>query len=75
MNGAKILEVLQRIYGDGGMVDACSRHITRMLVIETSEGENLERALHMELWNWFPGGDTALYAAREVLAALDKNDG
>jgi hypothetical protein len=75
-----ILRVLRTVYGKGAMVEACAKHIDskwdewRQGYGRTRNGESMEDAIRMEVWNWFSGGGTAEIAARRVVEAVTAAD-
>lgn len=66
------------VYGKGSMAIACAETINRNWDDWTAgkrqadHGRGLHYAVHMEIWNWFPGGGTAEIAANHVLAAVEE---
>lgn len=63
-------KVLTGIYGSTRMARALAKHIDENMEkwrVESDEYTSLEHIVHLQIWNWFAGGDTALHAAQEVL--------
>ena len=76
-----ITVTLTSVYDGGGkpstMVKACAQDLDYRwdrLVQRAADADDPERGLDfyvaMLLWNWFSGGDTADFAAKQVCAAV-----
>lgn len=66
-----VRKALESVYGKGSMVASCAEHIVKFWP-EWQEEHDPVRALHIFIWNYFPGGDTAWLAAAKVKDALDQ---
>lgn len=73
VNGTAVLDVLEKVYGKGAMVDACCRDIVHVLR-EGDLGEDPEHTITLRIWDWFAGGTTAASAAKQVMAAVGQED-
>jgi len=62
MNRDQIYNILSTIYGRGAMVDGLTDQVEKIL----PSGPDVRRLTNL-IWDWMPGGDTAAYAARQIL--------
>lgn len=61
----------------GTMVDACAEHLDKnwdkyLADVERGRYDDMAHAIHLQIWNWFPGGGTAEIAANEVMEAMSE---
>jgi hypothetical protein len=67
---------LESVYGTGEMVATLAEVIVeRWDDWEADEYRDLPRNLHLCIWDWFAGGDTASLAADRVMIAVGHNAG
>lgn len=68
-----IKSVLTAVYGDSWRVPALAEYLDEKWEDWKSNEDGLHYKIHMAIWNWFPGGGTAEYAANQVVDAVRKN--
>lgn len=72
----KITGALEGVYGKSPMINALALSIDEDWEAwergekDARHREGFEYALHMRIWNWYGGGDTAWSAAKEVMEAV-----
>lgn len=65
-------DALSAIYGAGPMVTALATHIVaKWDEWDADERRDLPTLLHLCIWDWFPGGDTASLAADRIMVAVE----
>lgn len=59
----------------GTMIEGLAEHLDRIWdgIAPRYDGD-LVRGVHLNVWNWFAGGDTALTAAETVVAAVASHE-
>lgn len=71
-NSQLVFDVLADIYGQSVWTSACAKHITEKWDDWNEDaGRDLITHLHLCIWDWFPGGTTADFAAHKIMAALE----
>jgi hypothetical protein len=70
---ANIQSALETVYGPTSMVAALAETLVDSWANYQEEEDtgwrSVEDSVHLTIWNWFPGGDTARIAAKRVMAA------
>lgn len=71
-----IQSALEEVYGKSWMTKGCAEEIARKYNRWLAGEGDARRggvlyAVHMVIWNWFPGGGTAEIAAGKVIAAVE----
>lgn len=67
----RILPVVIEIYGDSSMTLALVEDLSAKITKWTDDRyRTREDMIFQTCWNWFSGGSTAEYAAREIEAVL-----
>ena len=70
----QVTKVLGGIYGSSQMCRGLAKHIDENIEDwrqKSNEDESLEHLVRLQIWNWYAGGDTALYAAQQVMKIYD----
>lgn len=67
----QVTKTLAGIYGSSVMCRGLAKHIDENIVEWADKADDdfmsTEAYLRNQIWNWFSGGDTAAYAAKEVM--------
>lgn len=70
-----IRPALESVYGESGTVTSLAVYLASEwphYEQEADEGyRTVEKLVHLTIWNWFPGGETAALAAERVVAAVN----
>ncbi len=71
---AAIKAALSDIYGEGEMVGALAIHLSaswaQYEAAATDVYHSVKHQVYLTIWNWFPGGGTALLASERVMEAV-----